>query len=87
MAGRELINVMSRSKPTGPVLPILLKILSAERSGLYLLDRLHAYPPARSCLGRNTLHIGGAIPDDELIEAIDASYAAVVSKLPKKERP
>lgn len=25
--------------------------------------------------------------DEELIEAIDASYAAVVSKLPKKERP
>jgi predicted DNA-binding protein (MmcQ/YjbR family) len=37
--------------------------------------------------GWNTLRIGGAIPDDELIEAVDASYAAVVSKLPKKERP
>ena len=36
--------------------------------------------------GWNTLRIGGAIPDDELTEAIDASYAAVVSKLPK-ERP
>ncbi len=39
------------------------------------------------CSGWNTLHIGGAIPDDELIEAIDVSYAAVASKLPKKERP
>ncbi len=37
--------------------------------------------------GWNTLRIGGAIPDDELTEAIDASYAAVVSKLPKKDRP
>jgi predicted DNA-binding protein (MmcQ/YjbR family) len=37
--------------------------------------------------GWNTLRIGGAIPDDELIEAVDASYATVVSKLPKKERP
>jgi predicted DNA-binding protein (MmcQ/YjbR family) len=37
--------------------------------------------------GWNTLRIGGAIPEDELIEAIDASYAAVVSKLPKKDRP
>jgi predicted DNA-binding protein (MmcQ/YjbR family) len=37
--------------------------------------------------GWNTLRIGGAIPDDELLEAIDASYDAVVSKLPKKERP
>ena len=37
--------------------------------------------------GWNTLRIGGAIPDDELTEAVDASYAAVVSKLPKKDRP
>ncbi|NJC85091.1 MmcQ/YjbR family DNA-binding protein [Planosporangium mesophilum] len=37
--------------------------------------------------GWNTLRAGGAIPDDELREAIDASYDAVVSKLPKKERP
>ena len=37
--------------------------------------------------GWNTLRIGGAIPDDELVEAIDTSYAAVVSKLPKKDRP
>ncbi len=37
--------------------------------------------------GWNTLRIGGAIPDDELLEAIDASYAAITSKLPKKDRP
>ena len=37
--------------------------------------------------GWNTLRIGGAIPDDELTEAIDTSYATVVSKLPKKDRP
>jgi predicted DNA-binding protein (MmcQ/YjbR family) len=37
--------------------------------------------------GWNSLRIGGAIPDDELLEAVDASYAAVVSKLPKKDRP
>jgi len=37
--------------------------------------------------GWNTLRVGGAIPDDELREAIDASYETVVSKLPKKERP
>ena len=29
----------------------------------------------------------GAIPREELLEAIDASYDAVVSKLPKKDRP
>jgi predicted DNA-binding protein (MmcQ/YjbR family) len=37
--------------------------------------------------GWNSLRIGGAIPDDELLEAVDASYEAVVSKLPKKDRP
>jgi predicted DNA-binding protein (MmcQ/YjbR family) len=37
--------------------------------------------------GWNSLQVGGAIPDDDLIEAIDASYDAVVSKLPKKDRP
>jgi predicted DNA-binding protein (MmcQ/YjbR family) len=37
--------------------------------------------------GWNTLRIGGAIPDDELIEAVDASYSSVVSKLPRKDRP
>jgi predicted DNA-binding protein (MmcQ/YjbR family) len=37
--------------------------------------------------GWNTLSIGGAIPDDEVLEAVDASYDTVVSKLPRRERP
>ena len=37
--------------------------------------------------GWNTLRSGGAIPDDELFEAIDLSYDTVVSKLPRKDRP
>jgi predicted DNA-binding protein (MmcQ/YjbR family) len=37
--------------------------------------------------GWNGLRVNGGIPDDELTEAIDASYEAVVSKLPKKDRP
>jgi predicted DNA-binding protein (MmcQ/YjbR family) len=37
--------------------------------------------------GWNSLRVGGAIPDDELLEAVDASYDAVVAKLPKKDRP
>jgi predicted DNA-binding protein (MmcQ/YjbR family) len=36
--------------------------------------------------GWNTLTVDG-IPDDELLEAVDASYATVVSKLPKSRRP
>jgi len=37
--------------------------------------------------GWNSLQIGGGIPDEDLLEAIDASYDMVVSKLPKKDRP
>jgi predicted DNA-binding protein (MmcQ/YjbR family) len=37
--------------------------------------------------GWNTLRGDGGIPDDELKEAIDGSYDAVVAKLPKRERP
>lgn len=37
--------------------------------------------------GWNTLQVGGAIADDELLEAIDTSYDFVVAKLPKKDRP
>lgn len=45
---------------------------------------------AMAYLGRsgwNSLRIGGAIPDDEIREAIDASYDRVVARLPKKYRP
>lgn len=37
--------------------------------------------------GWNTLRVGGAIPDDEILEAVDTSYSLVVSRLPKKRRP
>jgi predicted DNA-binding protein (MmcQ/YjbR family) len=37
--------------------------------------------------GWNTLQVGGAIPDEEILDAIDASYDVVVSKLAKKDRP
>jgi predicted DNA-binding protein (MmcQ/YjbR family) len=51
------------------------------------------YPQDASALayigrsGWNSLRLGGAIPDEELLEAVDASYDAVLSKLPKKHRP
>jgi predicted DNA-binding protein (MmcQ/YjbR family) len=54
---------------------------------------LHRYPEDVSVMayigrsGWNSLAVGGGIPDDELLEAIDASYEAIVSKLPKKDRP
>lgn len=37
--------------------------------------------------GWNTLDLGGTIPDDEVLEAVDASYEAVVAKLPRAKRP
>jgi predicted DNA-binding protein (MmcQ/YjbR family) len=37
--------------------------------------------------GWNTLRVGGAIPDEDVFEAIDYSYDAVVARLPKRERP
>ena len=37
--------------------------------------------------GWNTLTVGGAIPEEVLLEAVDASYDRVVAKLPRKQRP
>ena len=37
--------------------------------------------------GWNDLAFAGAIPDDELLEAVDESYRLVVSRLPKSDRP
>ncbi|NIK60233.1 MmcQ/YjbR family DNA-binding protein [Kribbella shirazensis] len=37
--------------------------------------------------GWNTVRLGGAVPDDELLELIDASYETVVAKLPRSKRP
>jgi predicted DNA-binding protein (MmcQ/YjbR family) len=54
---------------------------------------LHRYPHDASAMayigrsGWNQLQIGGAIPDDEIFEAIDASYHTILSKIPKKHRP
>ncbi|HOI04511.1 MAG TPA: MmcQ/YjbR family DNA-binding protein [Dermatophilaceae bacterium] len=54
---------------------------------------LHRYPQDASVMayicryGWNALRLAGAIPDDELLEAIDASYESVVTALPRKQRP
>ena len=37
--------------------------------------------------GWNTVRLGGAVPDDEILELVDASYETVVAKLPKRDRP
>ncbi len=54
---------------------------------------LHRYPGEASVMayigrsGWNDLSFTGAIPDDELFDAVDESYRLVVSKLPKRQRP
>ena len=54
---------------------------------------VHRYPndaAPSAYIGRsgwNRLELAGAIPPDELLEAVDASYETVVSKLPRRERP
>ena len=37
--------------------------------------------------GWNTLDLGGAIPDDEILDAFHSSYTTVVAKLPRSRRP
>lgn len=37
--------------------------------------------------GWNTLHVGRAIPDDDVLAAVDESYELVVSRLPRRHRP
>jgi predicted DNA-binding protein (MmcQ/YjbR family) len=54
------------------------------------LDRFPGDVSVMAYIGRsgwNTLSFRGAIPDDDLLEAVDDSYRMVVSKLPKKLQP
>jgi len=37
--------------------------------------------------GWNAVRLDGTLPDDEVIELVDASYQAVVAALPKGKRP
>ena len=54
------------------------------------LDRYPDDASVMAYIGRsgwNDLALAGAIPDDELVEAVEESYRLVVSRLPRKERP
>jgi predicted DNA-binding protein (MmcQ/YjbR family) len=54
------------------------------------LDRFPDDAQVMAYIGRygwNTLRLHGAIPDDEILEAVDASYADVVARLPRSQRP
>ncbi len=55
-----------------------------------LRDRNPGTVTVSSYVGRygwNSIALDGAIPDEELREIVDASYDAVVAKLPKRLRP
>lgn len=79
--------------------PKIFAFLGAESVGLKCGTRdeadewLHRFPDAARVMpyigrsGWNTLSTAGAIPDDEVLEAIDTSYDYVVAKLPRRERP
>jgi len=54
------------------------------------LDRYPGAATAMPYIGRsgwNNLALAGAIPDDEIVEAVEASYRLVVTGLAKKHRP
>lgn len=54
---------------------------------------LRRYPDDASVMpylgrsGWNSLIFGGAIPAEEILEAVDTSYDLVVARLPRRERP
>jgi len=55
-----------------------------------VIARFPADATAMAYIGRfgwNSVQINGAIPKDELLELVDASYDAIVAKLPKAKRP
>jgi predicted DNA-binding protein (MmcQ/YjbR family) len=54
------------------------------------LDRFPAEATVMAYIGRsgwNDLAFEGAIPEEDLLDAVDESYRLVVAKLPKKHRP
>ena len=67
--------------------------VKAARSREVADEWLHRYPGSASVMayigrsGWNDLAFDRAIADEELLEAVDESYALVVGKLPKKHRP
>jgi predicted DNA-binding protein (MmcQ/YjbR family) len=67
--------------------------LKCARTRLEADEWLHRYPDDAAVMayigrhGWNTLRLGGAIDEDELLEALDTSYDIVVAGLPRSRRP
>ena len=88
--GSKIFAFLGAGDPAGKPGTVGLKCgATREAAGEWLLR----YPDDASVMpyigrfGWNSLRIGGAIPDGELLEAVDASYQAVLSKLPRRDRP
>ncbi len=66
-----------------------LKCGTREQADL-LVDRYAGSVRPMAYIGRygwNSITLDETIPDDEVAELIDASYAMVVAKLPRAQRP
>jgi predicted DNA-binding protein (MmcQ/YjbR family) len=75
---------------SGPVATVGLKCGATREAANEWLARYPGDASVMAYIGRfgwNSLRIGGGIPDDELLEAVDSSYDAVVATLPRKDRP
>jgi predicted DNA-binding protein (MmcQ/YjbR family) len=88
--GPKIFAFLRSVGPDGEALGVGVKCGASREAADEWLLRFPEEAVVMPYIGRsgwNSLSIGGAIPDDEILEAIDASYAMVVSKLPKKDRP
>jgi predicted DNA-binding protein (MmcQ/YjbR family) len=88
--GQKIFAFLRAVGPGGEALGVGLKCGPTREAADEWLLRYPADAAVMAYIGRsgwNTLSIGNAIPDDEILEAIDASYELVVSKLAKKDRP
>jgi predicted DNA-binding protein (MmcQ/YjbR family) len=76
--------------PRSPQLSVGVKCGGSREDADEWLLRFPGDASASRYIGRsgwNSLAVGGAIPDEEIREAVDTSYDLVVAKLPKKDRP
>lgn len=88
--GTKIFAFLGAGHPPGQPATIGLKCGATREAANEWLLRYPGDASVMPYIGRfgwNSLRVGGEIPDDELLEAVEASYQAVVSKLPRKERP
>ena len=88
--GKKIFAFLGAAGPGGDASGVGLKCGATREAADEWLLRYPGDAAVMPYIGRsgwNNLTIGAAIADDEVFEAIDASYAMVVSKLPKKDRP